>query len=73
MDKIIQILNNILDTNISEGDYDSNLNSFEKWDSLTHLRIISEIEGELNIEFDYDDINRIEKVSDFFEYTNKNG
>lgn len=66
--KIIDILNNILEVSITKSDYNTELNSFSKWDSLVHLRIISEIEGELDIEIGFDEINKIEKISDFLKF-----
>lgn len=40
----------------------------ETWDSLGHLRVISELEEQLQITIPIEDFNRIECVGDFEKY-----
>ena len=63
------IFKNALDLN----DYDLKLNSeFEDvpgWDSLGHMKIVTEIEEKLNIEFDIDEIVGVDTVAKLIKMT----
>lgn len=63
------IFKNALDLN----DYDLQLNSeFENvpgWDSLGHMKLVTEIEEKLNIEFDIDEIVGVDTVAKLIKMT----
>lgn len=54
-----------------EFDLRSSRNSFENWDSLVHLQLVSEIESAFGMSFDIDEIIAIEKPADFIQLINK--
>ena len=64
--------------NIDQNNFDFNKDrsQFENWDSLTHMQLISEIEGVFNINFEMDEIVTINKPEDLLvliEKKNNNG
>jgi acyl carrier protein len=63
------VFKNALDLN----DYDLQLNSeFENvpgWDSLGHMKIVTEIEEKLKIEFDIDEIVGVDTVAKLIKMT----
>jgi len=70
MDKI-EILNIVKEIcsdifNNENLDIDSNTNSTEinQWDSLNHLNLMSSIEEEFNIKFDFEEIGSLKNIGD---------
>ena len=70
MDKI-EILNIVKEIcsdifNIENLDIVSNTNSTEidQWDSLNHLNLMSSIEEEFNIKFDFEEIGSLKNICD---------
>ena len=64
-----KFIKNIFHSALNLGDFDLKLDSkFEEvpeWDSLGHMRIVQELEEQLNIEFDIDeivDVDTVEKI-----------
>jgi acyl carrier protein len=55
-EKIKKIFSELLGVGESEITDETSYNSFEKWDSLKHLEIVSKLEGEFGISIDMDDI-----------------
>lgn len=51
-----QIFQESLEIDVSNLELDSEFESVEHWDSLGHVRIVSELEEQLNLEFDIEDI-----------------
>ena len=66
-DKLIIILEDILETDIKDDDSDKNIDS---WDSLNHLRIILEIESEFSIKVDHNNIQKLNSVKSILHYIN---
>jgi acyl carrier protein len=70
MDKI-EILNIVKEIcsdifNIENLDIVSNTNStdIDQWDSLNHLNLMSSIEEEFNIKFDFEEIGSLKNIGD---------
>ena len=52
-DKIIKIMSAVFEQSIDEG---SSVDNIDGWDSLKHLKLITELEGVFNIRIPDDDI-----------------
>mgnify|MGYP001161233023 CR=1 FL=1 len=57
--EIKKIIAKILKINISKVNDKLAMNSFSKWDSLNHLKIVLAIEGNLKVSFKEDDVTQI--------------
>ena len=57
--KIKKIISKILKINISKVNDQLSMNSFAKWDSLSHLKIVLAIEGNLKVSFKEEDVTQI--------------
>lgn len=51
--------------NLKKFDFKKNRESFENWDSLNHLQLVSEIETVFGINLEMEEISGIEKPADF--------
>lgn len=69
MERLIEILTDILETEINEY---TTKDDVETWDSLNHVRIISEIQDEFNIRIPLKDINSLISVKAIQQYLRKN-
>lgn len=58
--KVKEIFCCVLGVEETEVNDDTAYNSFEKWDSLKHLQLVSELEDSFDIEFEMDDIIAME-------------
>tara|TARA_B110000444_G_C18805546_1_gene579733 strand:+ start:130 stop:366 length:237 start_codon:yes stop_codon:yes gene_type:complete len=67
----LDLMTGIFKDALDLDDYDLSLDSeFENvpgWDSLGHMRIITEIEEKLNLEFDIDEIVGIDTIQKLIE------
>jgi acyl carrier protein len=71
MDKIKQIFCKVLGADESTVNDETSYNSFEPWDSLKHLEIVSKLEEEFGIEFEMDDIIAMETFGKIRQITQK--
>lgn len=55
-EKVKKIFSELLGVGESEITDETSYNSFERWDSLKHLEIVSKLEEEFGISIDMDDI-----------------
>lgn len=56
LDKYVDIFTSVFDVDRSELNENFNFNDVEKWDSLTHLTLISELETAFDVVFETEDI-----------------
>lgn len=52
-------------------DFKKSRNEFENWDSLTHMQLISKIEGKFGISFDMDEVADINSPEDLVSLVSK--
>ena len=45
------------------------LKNISKWDSLSHIQLVAEIEIAFNISFDFEEINTFKSLEDIFNST----
>ena len=57
--KLKKIIAKVLKINISKVNDKLSMNSFSKWDSLSHLKIVLAIEGNLKVSFKEEDVTQI--------------
>ena len=66
--KIFNIVNEICSDifNVENLDIDLNTNStdIDQWDSLNHLNLMSSIEEEFNIKFEFEEIGSLKNIGD---------
>ena len=53
--KLKEVISNVLGIPIAEINNDSSPDSIEKWDSLSHLKLVMAIESEFNVELSPED------------------
>ncbi len=63
-DKIRKLMASILKVNPEQIENESAIGDIDSWDSLNHLKIISEIEKEFSIQFTPDVLMDLEDFSD---------
>lgn len=70
-EKIIDIIIRILEVDREEIEMDTAIGDLPEWDSLNHLRIITELEEEFGIKYSQSDLAELEDVSDLVALTNE--
>lgn len=63
------IFRDALDLKDFDLTFDSEFEAVPGWDSLGHMRIVSEIEERLNLEFDIDEIVGVDTIEKLIEMT----
>jgi acyl carrier protein len=66
--KLLNIVAEILDIEVEQLSLESKRNNIEKWDSLGHIQLVAMIEDEFNANILVEEINTINKVSDFIKF-----
>ena len=61
---IHQIFAEVFEIPLSEVNDNLSKSSFEQWDSIMHLTLISEVELELDISFEPEEIEKIDTIKD---------
>ena len=64
------VFKNSLNLNNYELNLDSEFESVPQWDSLGHMKIISEIESRLNLDFEIDEIVGVDTVKKLIDMAN---
>lgn len=68
MNKLSEIISEILIIPVDKINPEDSLDSLDNWDSLNHLRIVAEIEERFKTTIPMEDISAIKKVKDFLKY-----
>ncbi|MDR3216492.1 MAG: acyl carrier protein [Clostridiaceae bacterium] len=71
--KIIQLIANVLECKESELTLKSGLLNHYKWDSLSHIMIITELEKELSIPISDDMVAQLITIEDIIKFVKTNG
>ena len=64
LEKVIEIVANTCEVDISEVNGDSTVGDFPTWDSMGHLAILSAVEEAFDISFEPEEMMEIEDVND---------
>ena len=73
MEKVEKILCRVFGLKEDEINDDVTMESIERWDSLTHMDLITSLETELDIQFDMDEIMSMTDVKTIREIIKKKG
>ena len=73
MEKVEKILCRVFGLKEDEINDDITMESIERWDSLTHMDLITSLESELDIQFDMDEIMSMTDVKTIKEILKKKG
>ena len=71
MDKVVQILAEVFQIKAELIDDNLTMQGVPKWDSLTHMDMITSLEEHLNIQFDMDEIVEMQDFSTIKKLINK--
>ena len=69
MQDFLNFVADIMEVEPSEISADTTYGQFDKWDSLMHLRLVMEVEGEYDVEIPIDDVPNIKTLGDLYKYT----
>jgi len=62
MQKILNILSEVFDTDITEDKLEFTPEDIENWDSITHMELMSILEETYDIELDVEDIMEMDSI-----------
>jgi acyl carrier protein len=65
--KLKEVIADIFDIEEDEISEEMTSDTFEKWDSLNHLRLVTALEGEFDISFTMDEINTMKSYPNIVE------
>jgi acyl carrier protein len=68
---VVRIASDILGVPVEHITLDSSPETIETWDSLQHLNITLALEDELGIQFEPDDIERMQSIGEIVERTER--
>lgn len=70
-EKIIEIIARILEVDIEDVEMDTAIGDLPGWDSLNHIKIITELQNEYGVKYSQNDLAELEDVSDLVALTNE--
>lgn len=72
MKEFLYFIAEIFEIDVEKINLDTKYQSIPEWDSLMHLRLVSEIEEKYAVEIPIDEVPNISTLSDFYNYISKN-
>lgn len=66
--KLLNIIEDVLDIEHGRLNLDSERKCIEEWDSLAHIQLIAMIEEEFDVNILLEEIDIINKISDFLKF-----
>ena len=73
MGKLEEIIAKVFELDISQIEKEMTPADIEMWDSLSQLDLISTIEKEFQIKFEFDEIFTVVKIGDIYNLLSKKG
>lgn len=67
IEKLTAVFQDVFSDNSILLDNEMTANDVEKWDSLTHMLLISTIEEKFGVKFKLKELNKLKKVGDIIE------
>ena len=71
MEDFLIFIASILGIQPSELSENTSYGSIDQWDSLMHIRLVSEIEDKYDVDIPMEEIAKIRSLKDFYKYTGK--
>ncbi len=68
MQEFLNFIAGVMGVDPSELSGDTAYGTFEKWDSLMHMRLVMEVEEEYDVEIPIDEVPDIKTLKDFYRY-----
>ncbi len=68
MQEFIDFIAGVMEVDPAELDENTRYGTFEKWDSLMHMRLVMEIEEAYDVEIPIEEIPNIKTLKDFYHY-----
>ncbi|HOM01305.1 MAG TPA: acyl carrier protein [Acetivibrio sp.] len=68
MEKLIELVSEILNVDKESINLETSRDKTSAWDSLNHIRLVAEVEEQLNIKIPFEKVPDIKKVGDFLDY-----
>ena len=69
MNELIEFLAGVMDVDPETVNENTEYGTFEKWDSMMHMRLVMEVEEQYDTEIPIEEIPDIKKLGDFLKYT----
>ncbi len=70
--KLVELFSNVFPSLTKDSfNLDQDRTTFENWDSLSHMQLVSEIEQSFNVSFEMEEIVDISKPADFLALITK--
>lgn len=64
----LKFISDIMGLPIEKINLSTSQSDLSEWDSLMQLRLLSEIEAKYQVAIPYDDVSKIKKLEDFYQY-----
>ncbi|AUG56838.1 MAG TPA: acyl carrier protein [Acetivibrio sp.] len=68
MEKLIELMADVLNLDKESISLETTRENIPAWDSLNHIRLVAEVEEQLNIKIPFEKVPDIKKVGDFLNY-----
>lgn len=68
MNELIEFLAGVMDVDPATVNENTEYGTFEKWDSMMHMRLVMEVEEQYDTEIPIEEIPDIKKLGDFLKY-----
>jgi len=68
MEKLIELVSEILNLDKESISLETSREKTLAWDSLNHIRLVAEVEEQLNIKIPFEKVPDIKKIGDFLDY-----
>lgn len=69
-ERLLEIVAEILQMDRKDVSMDLERENEEKWDSLAHVQLVTEIETEFDCEIGFDEVDEVKTVKDFMKFIN---
>ena len=69
MQEFLEFIAGVMEVDASELSMETAYGTYEKWDSLMHMKLVMEVEEEYDTEIPIDEAPNIKTLGDLYQYT----